>query len=74
MWQAIQGYRETERSQWTEENSVVLSRVRGLAFGADGETLPHVHVLDLAAAGHIKPHIDAVRVIYLICYCSTLIY
>ncbi|CAH0595003.1 unnamed protein product [Chrysodeixis includens] len=58
---AIQGYRETERTQWTEENSVVLSRVRGLAFGADGDTLPHVHVLDLAAAGHIKPHVDAVR-------------
>ncbi|CAH0696506.1 unnamed protein product [Spodoptera exigua] len=59
---AIQGFRETERRDWSSESSVVLSRVKALAFppGA-GPALPHVHVLDLAAAGHIKPHVDAVR-------------
>uniref|UniRef100_A0A2A4J0C2 Alpha-ketoglutarate-dependent dioxygenase AlkB-like domain-containing protein n=1 Tax=Heliothis virescens TaxID=7102 RepID=A0A2A4J0C2_HELVI len=60
---AIHGFRETERSQWSADNAVVLGRVRGLAFGAEhaAAALPHVHVLDLAAAGHIKPHVDAVR-------------
>ncbi|XP_026750781.1 alpha-ketoglutarate-dependent dioxygenase alkB homolog 7, mitochondrial [Galleria mellonella] len=57
---AIQGFRETERSRWSAVNGGVLSRVRATAFAAS-EPLPHVHVLDLAAAGHIKPHIDAVR-------------
>ncbi|XP_047032716.1 alpha-ketoglutarate-dependent dioxygenase alkB homolog 7, mitochondrial-like [Helicoverpa zea] len=59
---AIHGFRETERRQWSPENSVVLARVRALALGGEqAQALPHVHVLDLAAAGHIKPHIDAVR-------------
>ncbi|XP_022831755.1 alpha-ketoglutarate-dependent dioxygenase alkB homolog 7, mitochondrial isoform X2 [Spodoptera litura] len=62
---AIQGFRETERRDWSAESSAVLSRVKALAFSAAGgaplAVLPHVHVLDLAAAGHIKPHVDAVR-------------
>ncbi|KAL0818647.1 hypothetical protein ABMA28_009070 [Loxostege sticticalis] len=60
---AIQGFRETERSNWNEANSKVLARVRDVAFAspAVGEPLPHTHVLDLAAAGFIKPHVDAVR-------------
>ncbi|XP_028174035.1 alpha-ketoglutarate-dependent dioxygenase alkB homolog 7, mitochondrial-like, partial [Ostrinia furnacalis] len=58
---AIQGYRETERSTWSEPNSLVLARVRQLAFGPGEEPLPHAHVLDLAAAGFIRPHVDAVR-------------
>lgn len=70
---AIQGFRETERSQFKPENQVILDRVKALAFTTD--TLPHVHVLDLAAAGFIKPHIDAVRfcgdVIAGVCLCSS---
>ncbi|KAM3957853.1 alpha-ketoglutarate-dependent dioxygenase alkB homolog 7, mitochondrial [Aphomia sociella] len=60
---AIEGFRETERSQWSAENARVFSRVRGVAFScaSAGEPLPHVHVLDLAATGHIRPHVDAVR-------------
>lgn len=60
---AIEGYRETERSKWSPENQAVLDRVRALAFpdGQSTEPLPHAHVLDLAAAGYIKPHVDAVR-------------
>ncbi|CAG9558860.1 unnamed protein product [Danaus chrysippus] len=57
---AIEGYRETERDSWSPLCSEVLSRVRSL-FPAGASLLPQAHVLDLAAAGHIKPHIDAVR-------------
>ncbi|XP_013197313.2 alpha-ketoglutarate-dependent dioxygenase alkB homolog 7, mitochondrial [Amyelois transitella] len=59
---AIQGYRETEYSGWSPENARVLRRVRAAAFRGPGAApLPLAHVLDLAAAGFIKPHIDAVR-------------
>ncbi|KAG6458591.1 hypothetical protein O3G_MSEX010935 [Manduca sexta] len=57
---AIEGYRETEVSSWRAQNEAVLRRVRALAFVRD-EPLPHAHVLDLAAAGFIRPHVDAVR-------------
>ncbi|XP_022120746.1 alpha-ketoglutarate-dependent dioxygenase alkB homolog 7, mitochondrial isoform X1 [Pieris rapae] len=58
---AIEGYRETERQAWNEQNSVTLARVRSVAFENGAELLPHTHVLDLAPAGYIKPHVDAVR-------------
>ncbi|XP_050353211.1 alpha-ketoglutarate-dependent dioxygenase alkB homolog 7, mitochondrial [Nymphalis io] len=58
---AIEGYRETERSKWNATNSEVLARVRAVAFPPHAELLPHAHVLDLAPAGHIRPHVDAVR-------------
>ncbi|KOB72653.1 Alkylated DNA repair protein alkB-like protein 7 [Operophtera brumata] len=59
---AIQGYRETERAVWNAPNERVLQRVRDAAFRrADTPPLPHTHVLDLAPAGHIKPHVDATR-------------
>ncbi|XP_023941994.2 alpha-ketoglutarate-dependent dioxygenase alkB homolog 7, mitochondrial [Bicyclus anynana] len=58
---AIEGYRETERGKWNNQNEAVLSRVKEMAFAPKAELLPYVHVLDLAAGGHIKPHVDAVR-------------
>ncbi|XP_013142735.1 PREDICTED: alpha-ketoglutarate-dependent dioxygenase alkB homolog 7, mitochondrial [Papilio polytes] len=58
---AIEGYRETERDSWNEQNAAILKRVRETAFSPHAELLPRAHVLDLAAAGYIKPHIDAVR-------------
>lgn len=61
-FKAIEGYRETERSKWNEQNAAVISRVKHTAFSETTELLPHVHILDLAAAGHIRPHVDAVRV------------
>ncbi|CAF3112409.1 unnamed protein product [Rotaria sp. Silwood2] len=64
---AIHGYRESERSEWTQENQQVLSRIRQLAFDDPTQTLMHVHVLDIAKDGYIKPHIDAIR------YCGTTI-
>ncbi|CAK1552426.1 unnamed protein product [Leptosia nina] len=58
---AIEGYRETERKTWNEQNNVTLARLRAVAFENGAELLPHTHVLDLAPAGYIKPHVDAVR-------------
>ncbi|CAG5047476.1 unnamed protein product [Parnassius apollo] len=58
---AIEGYRETERESWSDRNAAVLNRVREVAFSRETVLLPRAHVLDLAAAGYIKPHVDAVR-------------
>jgi len=58
---AIHEYRETEKGRWNKRNTEVLSRVRALAFPPEAEQLKHVHVLDLAKKGVIKPHIDSVR-------------
>lgn len=60
--QAIHGYRETERLQWNEKNSATIDRLREIAFPKSVSQLKHVHILDLAPKGYIKPHIDAVRV------------
>ncbi|KAH8286900.1 hypothetical protein KR018_007717, partial [Drosophila ironensis] len=62
---AIHGFRETERKKWYPQNRDVLERVRRVAF--DGAIMPYVHVLDLAADGVIKPHVDSTR------YCGTTI-
>ncbi|XP_037086367.1 alpha-ketoglutarate-dependent dioxygenase alkB homolog 7, mitochondrial-like [Pollicipes pollicipes] len=58
---AIHGFRETERPQWNPENARVLDRVRRLAFPVGTAQLRHVHVLDLAGDGVIKPHVDSRR-------------
>ncbi|KAH8296439.1 hypothetical protein KR054_006164, partial [Drosophila jambulina] len=62
---AIHGFRETERKKWFPHNREVLERVRQVAF--DGAIMPYVHILDLAADGVIKPHVDSTR------YCGTTI-
>ncbi|XP_017062928.1 alpha-ketoglutarate-dependent dioxygenase alkB homolog 7, mitochondrial isoform X1 [Drosophila eugracilis] len=56
---AIHGYREVERKKWSPENRDVLNRVSTVAF--DGQVMPFVHILDLAEAGVIKPHVDSTR-------------
>lgn len=56
---AIHGFRETERKQWYPHNRAVLDGVRQIAF--DGAIMPYVHILDLAAEGVIKPHVDSTR-------------
>lgn len=63
---AIHGFRETERKHWYPKNKEILSRVMKVAF-EDDKILPHIHVLDLDAAGIIKPHVDSVR------YCGSTI-
>uniref|UniRef100_H3AJ33 Alpha-ketoglutarate-dependent dioxygenase alkB homolog 7, mitochondrial n=1 Tax=Latimeria chalumnae TaxID=7897 RepID=H3AJ33_LATCH len=58
---AIHGYRETEKSQWTERNKAILQRVRDVAFPPGVPQLALVHVLDLDKKGYIKPHVDSVK-------------
>ena len=57
---AIHGYRETEKPTWNKENDCVINRLRNFAFSTT--TMQHVHVLDLAENGHIKPHLDSIKV------------
>ncbi|XP_032787401.2 alpha-ketoglutarate-dependent dioxygenase alkB homolog 7, mitochondrial [Daphnia magna] len=56
---AIHGYRETEKPTWNEVNNNVINRLRSFAFSTT--TMQHVHVLDLAENGHIKPHLDSIK-------------
>lgn len=58
--QAIHGFRETERQKWYPDNKKIIDRVNATAF--IGSILPHIHVLDLADKGVIKPHVDSSRV------------
>ncbi|XP_058863992.1 alpha-ketoglutarate-dependent dioxygenase alkB homolog 7, mitochondrial-like isoform X2 [Acipenser ruthenus] len=58
---AIHGYRETERSHWSERNSETLQRVRDVAFPPGTPQLGPVHVLDVDKGGYIKPHVDSVK-------------
>lgn len=62
---AIHGYREMEKTDWRPENELLFQKVRNKAFVAN--VLPHVHILDLAADGIIKPHVDSSR------YCGSTI-
>ncbi|XP_041464467.1 alpha-ketoglutarate-dependent dioxygenase alkB homolog 7, mitochondrial-like [Lytechinus variegatus] len=58
---AIHGFRETEKSRWSEVNSPIIQRIRDQAFPAGSPQLTLVHVLDLAQNGYIKPHVDSVK-------------
>jgi alkylated DNA repair protein alkB family protein 7 len=58
---AIYGYRETERKQWSQKNKEIIQRVRTLAFPPGTPQLAFVHVLDVMATGAIRAHIDSVR-------------
>lgn len=62
---AIHGYREIEKVEWSPENEQIFQKIRQIAFVAN--VLPHVHILDLAADGIIKPHVDSSR------YCGSTI-
>jgi len=59
---AIHGYRETEKPSWNELNTPILDRLKGLAFNPDSPILESAHVLDLSEKGHIKPHLDSIKV------------
>ncbi|XP_076233309.1 alpha-ketoglutarate-dependent dioxygenase alkB homolog 7, mitochondrial [Calliopsis andreniformis] len=58
---AIHAYRETERRNWNERNLNIINRIHEKAFPKGLQHLPLIHVLDLAAEGWIKPHVDSVR-------------
>ena len=54
--QAIQGYKETEKRQWNEDNIAVMERLKSAVESATVDrpavrTLHEVHVLDLAHDG-----------------------
>ena len=57
---AIEGYRETERGAWNEANTQTLQRYTEQCFSSD-VSLEQTHVLDLAAWGVIKPHVDSIK-------------
>ncbi|XP_003461145.1 alpha-ketoglutarate-dependent dioxygenase alkB homolog 7, mitochondrial [Cavia porcellus] len=58
---AIHGFREIEKSRWTEASRVILQRVQVAAFGPGQTLLSPIHVLDLEPRGYIKPHVDSVK-------------
>ncbi|KAG5208857.1 hypothetical protein R6Z07F_006691 [Ovis aries] len=58
---AIHGFRETEKSRWSEASRAILRRVQAAAFGPGQTLLSSVHVLDLEPQGYIKPHVDSVK-------------
>ncbi|KAM9102334.1 alpha-ketoglutarate-dependent dioxygenase alkB homolog 7, mitochondrial [Sarcophilus harrisii] len=58
---AIHGFRETEKSHWSEASQAILQRVRAAAFPPALAQLPMVHVLDLHQSGYIKPHVDSIK-------------
>lgn len=62
LFQAIHGYRETERSEWNATNTHILLRLKDFAFKDVNKPTEFVHVLDLEKDGLIKPHKDSVRV------------
>jgi len=60
IFQAIHGYRETEKPLWNETNAPAINRLKKFAFSGSS-TLNQVHVLDLSEKGHIKPHLDSIK-------------
>lgn len=58
---AIHGFRETEKTLWSQASRAILERVRAAAFPPSQALLPAVHVLDLERRGFIKPHVDSVK-------------
>lgn len=60
--QAIIAYREMEKSSWKNDmNTKLIDRIKKFCFTSGLVTLPHVHILDLAKHGVIKPHIDSIK-------------
>ncbi|CAG0891992.1 unnamed protein product [Cyprideis torosa] len=60
---AIHGFRETERSEWkNQESRAVIERIRRVAFGdQEKRIMSHTHILDISEEGWIKAHVDSVR-------------
>ncbi|VDM27452.1 unnamed protein product [Hydatigera taeniaeformis] len=73
----IKDFRETERKNWWALNRPVIDRLRQKTLdtlkaeprpegtqkvSSSNDLLPHIHVLDLAPTGWIKPHVDSIRV------------
>ena len=50
LYQAIHGFRETEKSQWNAENLNVINKIKLQGFD-EKDIIPASHVLDLAEDG-----------------------
>ena len=72
IFQAIHGYRETEKPSWNETNAPAINRLKKFAFSGSS-TLNQVHVLDLSEKGHIKPHLDSIKV-RITAFCKLIMY
>ncbi|RQM25349.1 hypothetical protein B5M09_011997 [Aphanomyces astaci] len=60
--QVIVNFKEMETVKWSQEAADILARVRTLPIlPQDLEYFPPVHVIDLAEAGYIKPHVDSIK-------------
>ncbi|EDQ89878.1 uncharacterized protein MONBRDRAFT_24773 [Monosiga brevicollis MX1] len=58
---AIRDYREIFKQEWPAEAQEILDRVRARPELAEFAFNPAVHVLDLAPAGEIWPHVDSIK-------------
>ncbi|EDV22328.1 uncharacterized protein TRIADDRAFT_28544 [Trichoplax adhaerens] len=58
---AIHGFRETEKTNWSSECNSIIARVRETAFDSNDQIMPFVHILDLAENGYIKAHVDSIK-------------
>eukprot|EP00045_Choanoeca_perplexa_P000986 m.17251 g.17251 ORF g.17251 m.17251 type:complete len:159 (+) comp10662_c0_seq2:103-579(+) len=59
--EAISGYRELRRSEWSTTALTIFQRVRQHPLLVDIPLDPSVHVLDLSPEGSIFPHVDSVK-------------
>ncbi|CAB3988911.1 alpha-ketoglutarate-dependent dioxygenase alkB homolog 7, mitochondrial [Paramuricea clavata] len=66
---AIHGYRESEKENWSKPCMMVFKRMKDASFDSTHALLPYVHVLDLDSKGFIKPHVDSVKVQCVIVQC-----
>eukprot|EP00730_Choanoeca_flexa_P016822 TRINITY_DN8020_c0_g1_i3.p3 TRINITY_DN8020_c0_g1~~TRINITY_DN8020_c0_g1_i3.p3 ORF type:complete len:216 (+),score=16.38 TRINITY_DN8020_c0_g1_i3:80-727(+) len=59
--EAIAGYRELRRSDWSDRARSIFHRIRAQPILADLNLDNSIHVLDLAQDGRILPHVDSVK-------------
>ena len=48
---AIVGYRETEKTTWSEKNQHILKKIKDVGFKPTDSVLDATHILDLADDG-----------------------
>ncbi|KDO30622.1 hypothetical protein SPRG_04522 [Saprolegnia parasitica CBS 223.65] len=60
--QVIVNFKEMETTKWSAEANAILAHLRSLPVMPPQLTyFPTVHVIDLAEAGYIKPHVDSIK-------------
>ena len=51
--QAIHGYRESEKENWSKSSMMIFKRMKDTCFDSTHILLPYVHVLDLDSKGSV---------------------